>query len=75
MTEPIMFAIPAGFFNTIHLSEEFKVDGDDLLMGGRTIERRRDGTVVRDEVHWNLRLVGGASYHPFTRTAHRSFGK
>jgi len=48
--------ITEDFFNRIELHETFRVDPDgSMWFGGRTIERRRDGTIVRDETHWNVR--------------------
>lgn len=51
------------FWNHLELSSVERVEGRDLILGGRTIERRLDGTVVRDETTWNLRLIGGAPYY------------
>lgn len=42
--------ITEDFFNTIELHEAPPhVEGNVLHLRGRTVERRRDGTVVRDE--------------------------
>lgn len=61
MSETI--TITEDFFNVIELHSLEKIEGNDLILGGRTIERRRDGTVVRDETTWNVRVENGAPYY------------
>lgn len=68
-SDNVTFTITEDFFNVIELHEAQCIVGVDLLLGGRCIERRRDGTVVRDETTWHCRLVGGAPHYTRATTS------
>jgi hypothetical protein len=60
VSEPT-FILDPKFWSSIELYTTERVDGDDLVLGGRLIERDRSGNIMRVSEHDNVRLIGGAT--------------